>query len=406
MAELKRPLRDCLDPAYSEEDVQRIWHGVQRRTARRPLEARARWAVRAFALAGSVVLLVLWLWPGRSAPGPLELATGEPLSSLTAAPSGAGTRVALSDGSNITLNPGARLDVLGNAGDVFYSVLRQGSSEFDVKPHGPRRWIVECGPATVEVLGTSFSCERQAGKLVVSVKRGVVLVRGATVPERVQRLTAGSSLAVAEVPAVADAAASAAPAADVPVLPVVTSSSAAPPVPSTSAAPPVSVGPSIALEQSPGHESFASTPGAFGGASPAAFGARPSSSSTRARWDTVDMLMARAEGARLRGDSVEAARQLERIVALAPHDPRAGLARMMLGRLFLGQDPERAAEHFSAASSGVVPSGLAEDALARLVEAEARAGRRERARQAAEEYQLRYPNGARRAEVRSWAGLE
>jgi transmembrane sensor len=389
MAELKRPLRDCLDPAYSEEDVQRIWHGVQRRTARRPLETRARWAAWGIALAGAMALLLVWVLPRRSAAGPLELATGEPLRSLTAVASDPATRVALSDGSRITLTRGAKLDVLGNAGDVFYSVLRQGSSEFEVKPHGPRRWIVECGPATVEVLGTVFSCEREAGKLVVSVKRGVVLVRGATVPDHVQRLTAGSRLAVAEVPAVAPTDAGEA-ASDASVGPAAPAANAVPPEPRSSAVAPPSAVVSSAV---------------VSGAGASARGQLRSAPAT-GRWDTVDELLARAEGARLRGDTAGAARELERIVAIAPRDPRAGLARMMLGRLLLAQDPERAAGHFASAAHGEVPSGLAEDALARLVEAEARAGRRERARQVAEDYQLRYPNGARRAEVRSWAGLE
>ena len=38
-----------------------------------------------------------------------------------------------------------------------------GSASFDVRPGGPRRWQIECGLATVEVVGTRFSCERSAG---------------------------------------------------------------------------------------------------------------------------------------------------------------------------------------------------------------------------------------------------
>jgi len=47
--------------------------------------------------------------------------------------------------------------------------------------------------------------------------------------------------------------------------------------------------------------------------------------------------------------------------------------------------------------------GLEEDARARLVEAHARAGHGERAREAAADYERHFPRGSRLAEVRRWA---
>lgn len=46
-----------------------------------------------------------------------------------------------------------------------------------VQPGGPRRWQVEGGLATIEVVGT-------AGRLRVSVQRGAIVVRGEGVPDR------------------------------------------------------------------------------------------------------------------------------------------------------------------------------------------------------------------------------
>jgi hypothetical protein len=50
-----------------------------------------------------------------------------------------------------------------------------------------------------------------------------------------------------------------------------------------------------------------------------------------------------------------------------------------------------------------MPSALREDAQARLVEAESRAGNQAGARQAAEEYRRLFPSGQRRSEVERWS---
>ena len=63
---------------------------------------------------------------------------------------------------------------------------------------GPRRWQIECGLATVEVVGTHFDVERSPGRLRVAVARGQVLVRGERVPDRVRRLAAGEALEVTD----------------------------------------------------------------------------------------------------------------------------------------------------------------------------------------------------------------
>jgi transmembrane sensor len=89
-------------------------------------------------------------------------------------------------------------------------------------------------------------------------------------------------------------------------------------------------------------------------------------------------------------------------------DVRAPVAAFTLGRILLSQldRPAEAADAFALARR-LAPGGtLAPDALAREVEAAARAGDRARARRLAEEYLARHPPGRRAASVRRFGGLE
>src|SRR5262249_12554261 len=125
----------------------------------------------------------------------LALADGRPLVAV-AAPNDAPQSVALSDGSVIRLSPGARVEPLENAPAAVSLMLTVGEADFDVHEHGPRRWTIECGLASVEVVGTRFTITRVPGELSIRVSRGIVLVRGERVPDRVRRLQAGGVLEV------------------------------------------------------------------------------------------------------------------------------------------------------------------------------------------------------------------
>jgi len=112
--------------------------------------------------------------------------------------------------------------------------------------------------------------------------------------------------------------------------------------------------------------------------------------------------------ARSRGNPAEAVQLLQAFLRDHASDPRAPLAAFTLGRVHLTQlgEPLQAAQAFARARA-LAPSGsLAEDALAREVEARARAGDRARARARAQEYLRSYPAGRRAASVRRYAGLE
>jgi transmembrane sensor len=123
------------------------------------------------------------------------------------------------------------------------------------------------------------------------------------------------------------------------------------------------------------------------------------------RDETADLLLA-ADTARLSGDPGAAVPYLERVVRNHAGDPRAGLASFTLGRVLLDElgRPSEAADAFARARKGGGP--LAEDALAREVEATARAGDTVRSQELAREYQALYPNGRRAKSVSRWGGLD
>jgi transmembrane sensor len=120
----------------------------------------------------------------------------------------------------------------------------------------------------------------------------------------------------------------------------------------------------------------------------------------------LERLMLLADVARAGGHAPLAAQLLERAVREEGAGAAAALAAFQLGTLrleALGQ-PREAAEAFSRVVRIGQPRALVEDALARQVQALARAGEWEAARQAAADYEARFPEGRRLADVHRWAG--
>jgi hypothetical protein len=90
--------------------------------------------------------------------------------------------------------------------------------------------------------------------------------------------------------------------------------------------------------------------------------------------DEVERALSAADAARRSGDRAAAVRHFEAaIAATAPSDPRRGMAALSLARLLLATDPGKAAAVLNG-SFAAVPRALQEDAWARRVEAEGRAG--------------------------------
>jgi transmembrane sensor len=124
--------------------------------------------------------------------------------------------------------------------------------------------------------------------------------------------------------------------------------------------------------------------------------------------DNPAELLLAADVARLSGHPAQAIPSLERVLAAHAADPRAPLAAFTLGRVNLEElgRPGDAAPAFASVRR-LEPRGLlAEDALAREVEAWSRASYDSRAHVAAVEYVRLYPAGHRLKSVRRFGGLE
>ncbi len=194
MSQLRLPLKDHLCDPVDEAALYRIAEEIDSRSLGR--KRRGLLPLVVIGATAVAAVIVVAAAQRHHDTGPLLLADGRNL--VTVDSGGDSSEIALSDGSHIRLSPGARMEPLESTGATFSAIVAQGRADFDVRPGGPRHWTIECGLATVEVVGTEFSCERGPGRLRVEVRHGVVLVRGERVPERVRRLSAGESLDIRE----------------------------------------------------------------------------------------------------------------------------------------------------------------------------------------------------------------
>ncbi len=381
MSALRPPLKDRLRVPEQEQALARIWSkidaGQQRRSWRSWRFDRTAIAGGALAMAAAAVIGVA---VAHHDGGPLRLSDGRPIVAVAAPADGA--VLSMSDGSRVELSPGARFEPLLSTGTSFVGMLQSGRADFEVHPGGPRRWQIECGLATVEVIGTGFSCEREPGHLRVAVRHGVVLVRGDRVRDRAQRLIAGDSIEVSDAPPI--------------VLPP-------PAEPETQPATPP-----VAPENEPATPTVTITVHwrelARAGRQREAFAALGARGLIKeARQSGVGDLLLLADVARLSGHPHEAVAPLERILDVYPRDAQAPLAAFALGRLELDtlNTPGRAAGTLQRALDLGLPQSLREDVRARLVEAHARAGNRTAARAAADAYLREFPGGRYRAQVES-----
>ncbi len=307
-----RPLARHLESPTDEARVSRMWRAIER-ARRRPEPRRWRWVALPAALA-AVALVGFLAWP-RPIPAPPPVTERAPTWSVpdrfeAAAP----RRFALPDGSAITLAAGARLTTIESGDARFVTLLERGAATFEVRPGGPRRWVVEGGLVTVEVVGTVFEVIRREHEVEVRVARGIVLVRGERVPDRVARLRAGESIVVTDRPAPAEP-------------------PAAMPAPAEPAPP-----------------------------APVAARVRPAGAPA----EDLGALVAAASAAQRDGDLDRAASLLHR--AMAHDDPRAALAAYTLGRLEMDElrRPARARAAFRRALALGLPERLAQQAEARL----------------------------------------
>jgi transmembrane sensor len=347
---IKGPLEQHLDPVLDDARVQSLARSVHaaRHAPARPMAPR-------FALAVSTAVGFSLAWFLLRAPEQQAI-TMRDGSTLPAKIEGQ-RELKFSDGSWMQASEGTIAEVVANQPAKVTLLLRRGKARFEVNPGSHRQWLVEAGGVTVEVVGTIFTVDRGPKGVDVSVERGTVLVRGDGLPDRLVRLDAGKSVFVA--PAVIEAAV---------VAPSVPEVQAAMPVaPVVSKAEPRPLAP-VAMNRAP---------------------------------QTVEELLGEADVQRAAGRYKEAAQALEKLLEMAPLDPNAATAAFTLGRLELEklQQPAAAAQHFELASQNAL---LAEDALARRVEALVAADQKEAAREAARDVLHRFPTGAHATALQRW----
>jgi transmembrane sensor len=396
MSETRFPLKDVLLDPVDEAAIHRMGEQIDARM-RRP----KRRGFLPFALAGVIaVAALIALAPrvGRDA-GPLRLDDGREIVAMEA---GVWTKeIALSDGSRIRLSPGARIEPLHSSGTSFSAIVTQGRADFQVRPGGPRHWVIECGLASVEVMGTAFACDREPGRLSLEVRHGAVLVRGERVPDRARRLSSGETLVLEEEkghPPVAD---------DTFALPALPESA--------SSAGSLVAEPSTIVAKGEEARSKGRLAPARSWRDLAQHGRHGEAFATlgtdglrrESKRLGVSDLFALADVARLSGHPADAVVPLERILTDFANDAQAALAAFALGRLeldSLGQ-AQSAALAFGKALALGIPRTLREDVRARLVEAYARSGDAVAARHAADAYLDEFPHGRHVQAIQGWLHL-
>jgi transmembrane sensor len=389
MTKLRFPLKDHLQDPVDDAVLQRMAQEIDVRILARSHGRRSRLpllAVAAVAVAIAVFALV------RRDRGPLSFSDGRPLATVEAGSEA--KEIVLSDGSHVRLSPGARFEPLASSGVAFSAVLTRGRADIEVRPDGRRHWTIECGLATVEVVGTRFSCDLSAGRLRVLVKHGAVLVRGERVPNRVRHLVAGEAIELTED---APASQSRAPASRGPAIPP----ASAPESPAPTEMHDVATAPTRITAARNWREL------ARHGRHAEAFTALGSEGLRReSKKLGVGDLLALADVARLSGHPAEAVAPLERILTDFASDADAPLAAFALGRLCLDSlgRPQAAVAALDKALALGVPRSLREDVRGRLVEAHARAGNAAGARRAATAYFDEFPQGRHARAIEGWLG--
>lgn len=360
---LLQRIRDAgqeLEPGWDERDVERVWQGLKRKRRRRAVAAGVGVAAVATAAAAVWALLVV---PGRDA---IVQPARPPAPPSPSQPSHRDEAVRFADGSTAVPFGGyeGSLAVIEDTPQRIMVALAKGGGRFDVVPRPERVFSVRAGEVTVSVLGTAFSVERVADRVGVTVTRGTVQVDWGA---GARRLAAGED----------------------------------------GWFPPLVVSPAAAEEPAEGPakeagpvrhkrkrvDDGAATPSPSPTVEPAEPAVPPVPDAAK--------LLADADRARLAGRFEDGASLLSRLIREHPGDPRAPLAAFSLGRILLGElhRPAEAAQAFARVRALAPDGPLAEDALAREVEAWARAGNLERARARGAEYLRLYPNGTRAADV-------
>ena len=379
--EQRRPIVTVLDRAIDETRIVLNWSRIeQKQQQRAALRQRLPMVAAAVVITtvGFVVGYVLRSEETVVSNQPLSL-ENQPMIPVLAVPSGsvADQQVVLSDGSKLTVAPGATLEILENTGVRFKTILRDGWVRFNVVPYRERSWIIDAGIAEVRVVGTQFTVSRAHHRVTVSVHRGVVQVRPIPFEGALEELCAGESKTWGAGSKTIEVAPEA-----------LTDGSPADAETSAGKAP--------AQSHARGARAKAVQP--FTPAPVSLLSGLGASKAVNDRLDAIDR-------ARKQGHHRQAATLLSSLIEAFPDDPVVGLAALTLARIRLQNlnRPRAAAEAYRFASDAkTLPGSLREQAAARSVQAYRRAGDTASARTMRDRYKRRYPNGAWMKMVEQW----
>lgn len=297
----------------------------------------------------------------------------------------------LPDGSTVTLrDEQTRVITESASAQLVQLELLEGQARFEVTPNKARLFRVQSGDVRIEVLGTAFEVEREAERSHVVVLRGrvAVLWNG----ER-SELVAGDSGWFPRAREVA-----AAPATAEPVAKPLRGNKIALHKRAHSTAPAA-----VSSNEVTGESGWRET--AESGDFERAYELLQHAPSPPN--DSVEELLLAADTARISGHPKAALPFLRRVIAEHGSDSRAPLAAFTLGGILMQQlgQPREAEAAYARARELSPSSALAEDALARQVEAASRAGDRARAAALAGEYLEHYPSGRRVHAVQRFGSL-
>jgi transmembrane sensor len=368
----QRPLSDFVKPPeVSTAALSLEWHEVKRRVRRHRQVRVASTVVAALLLAGVVAGVVL----RRSEE---SFTTGQVAVALDVA-----RTLKVSDGSEVTVSPGASITLATAEENEVVLVLERGSASFDVAKKPTRRFVVKADGIEVRVVGTKFTVQREGRQVDVAVARGIVEVREGDVVKRLEKGARWSrSPAVVEaLPAV------------VPTEEEIIEAEAAiePETDSTENAP------SVTTTRRPKHRKPKSVQAPVASAplpqAPPAeepkVEAQPKSNEPTPADTFATAMRARADG-----HAKDAIRGFQQVCERWPSSAYAPMSAFEWGRLALDtqDDPRQAAHAFERTLELATSASLVEDALARLSEAYARydvgSCRRVQA-----EYLRRFPGG-------------
>jgi transmembrane sensor len=382
MSDLARRLeqaRGHVRPDWSDE---RQGAALANMHLRRKRRGRRQLALTIVACAACVAI-ALGVWWKRQSPNLPSASTTPPAANTAGA-------LRLEDGSTVVplASPGGGLGeftIRERNPERVVVRIDHGAARCDVTHTEARVFRVELGDVAVQVLGTVFEVERVGEGARVAVERGKVRVFW---PGHTADLAEGESGVFPP----ADPAATAASGAQV-LFPD-----------EAADASPVAEQRAAQAQQRPGTQwRRLAEQGAFD----EAYNALHTEGSAAVN-DEVGELFLAADVARLSHHPTEAVAPLRQVLQRHGGDPRASLAAFTLGRLLLDElgRPAEAAAMFAQARR-LSPGGeLAQDALAREVEARSRAGDTQGARDLAGQYVTQYPNGSRLRMVRRFGGLE